>query len=74
MRDKIGSFREREEMERWLNDWVMNYVDGDPANSSRETKSRKPLAAAEVQVQEIEDNPATTPRSSSCVHTTSWKV
>ncbi|MCL7707386.1 type VI secretion system contractile sheath large subunit, partial [Enterobacter kobei] len=57
VRDKIGSFRERDEMERWLNDWVMNYVDGDPANSSQETKSRKPLAAAEVQVQEIEDNP-----------------
>lgn len=35
VRDKIGSFREREEMERWLNDWVMNYVDGDPANSSQ---------------------------------------
>ncbi len=35
VRDKIGSFRERDEMERWLNDWVMNYVDGDPANSSR---------------------------------------
>lgn len=57
VRDKIGSFRERDEMERWLNDWVMNYVDGDPANSSQETKARKPLAAAEVQVQEIEDNP-----------------
>ncbi|UQY44741.1 type VI secretion system contractile sheath large subunit [Mixta hanseatica] len=57
VRDKIGSFREREEMERWLNDWVMNYVDGDPANSSQETKSRKPLASAEVLVEEIEDNP-----------------
>ena len=57
VRDKIGSFRERDDMERWLNDWVMNYVDGDPANSSQETKARKPLAAAEVQVAEIEDNP-----------------
>ncbi|AWQ18293.1 EvpB family type VI secretion protein [Pantoea ananatis] len=57
VRDKIGSFRERDEMERWLNDWVMNYVDGDPANSSQETKSRKPLAAAEVNVEEQEDNP-----------------
>ncbi|WP_380180327.1 type VI secretion system contractile sheath large subunit [Kalamiella sp. sgz302252] len=57
VRDKIGSFRERDEMEVWLNDWVMNYVDGDPANSSQETKSRKPLAAAEVVVEEIEDNP-----------------
>ncbi|HLS42952.1 MAG TPA: type VI secretion system contractile sheath large subunit [Paenalcaligenes sp.] len=57
VRDKVGSFQERDDMERWLNDWIMNYVDGDPVNSSQETKSRKPLAAAEVQVQEIEDNP-----------------
>jgi len=57
VRDKIGSFRERDDMERWLNDWVMSYVDGDPANSSQETKSRKPLAAAEVTVEEQEDNP-----------------
>ncbi len=57
VRDKIGSFRERDDMERWLNDWIMNYVDGDPVNSSQETKARTPLAAAEVQVQEIEDNP-----------------
>jgi type VI secretion system protein ImpC len=57
VRDKIGSFRERSDMERWLNDWVMNYVDGDPANSSQETKARKPLAAAEVKVEEVEGNP-----------------
>ena len=57
VRDKIGSFRERSDMERWLNDWIMNYVDGDPANSSQETKARKPLAAAEVKVEEIEGNP-----------------
>lgn len=57
VRDKIGSFRERGDMEVWLNNWIMNYVDGDPANSSQETKARKPLAAAEVQVQEIEDAP-----------------
>ena len=57
VRDKIGSFREREDMQRWLNDWIMNYVDGDPANSSQDTKARKPLAAAEVYVEEVEDNP-----------------
>ena len=57
MRDKIGSFRERDDMERWLNDWIMNYVDGDPINSSQETKARKPLAAAQVVVDEVEDNP-----------------
>lgn len=57
VRDKIGSFQERADMERWLNEWIMNYVDGDPANSSQDVKAQKPLAAAEVVVEEIEDNP-----------------
>jgi len=57
VRDKIGSFKEREDVERWLNEWIMNYVDGDPRNSSQETKSRKPLAAAEVVVEDIEGDP-----------------
>jgi type VI secretion system protein ImpC len=56
-RDKIGSFKERADMQRWLNRWVMNYVDGDPANSSEETKAKKPLAAAEVVVEEVPGNP-----------------
>jgi type VI secretion system protein ImpC len=57
VRDKVGSFKERADMERWLNNWIMNYVDGDPANSSEETKARKPLAAAQVVVEEVEGNP-----------------
>jgi len=57
VRDKVGSFKERTDMERWLNDWILNYVDGDPANSSETTKAKKPLAAAEVIVEEIEGNP-----------------
>jgi type VI secretion system protein ImpC len=57
VRDKIGSFKEREDMQRWLQKWIMQYVDGDPANSSETTKSRKPLAAAEVIVEEVEGNP-----------------
>jgi len=57
VRDKVGSFKERAEMEKWLNKWIMNYVDGDPANSSEITKSQKPLAAAEVLVEEIPGNP-----------------
>ncbi len=57
VRDKIGSFKEREDMERWLNDWILNYVDGDPAHSSESTKAKKPLAAAEVTVEEVEGNP-----------------
>jgi type VI secretion system protein ImpC len=57
VRDKIGTFRERSDMERYLNDWIVNYVDGDPKNSSQDIKAMKPLAAAEVVVEEVEGNP-----------------
>ncbi|HWG80614.1 MAG TPA: type VI secretion system contractile sheath large subunit, partial [Stellaceae bacterium] len=57
VRDKVGSFKERTDMQRWLQQWIMQYVDGDPANSSEDTKARKPLAAAEVVVDEVEGNP-----------------
>jgi type VI secretion system protein ImpC len=57
VRDKIGSFKEREEMQRWLNAWIMNYVDGDPVNSSEATKAKRPLSAAMVTVAEVEGNP-----------------
>jgi len=57
VRDKIGSFKEKDDMQRWLNKWITNYVDGDPTTSSEETKARKPLAAAEVVVEEVEGNP-----------------
>jgi type VI secretion system protein ImpC len=57
VRDKIGSFKSREDTQRWLNDWLMNYVDGDPTISSEITKSQRPLSAAEVVVDEIPENP-----------------
>ncbi len=57
VRDKIGSFKEREDMQRWLNEWIMQYVDADPANSSEQTKARRPLAAAQVVVDEVDGQP-----------------
>jgi type VI secretion system protein ImpC len=57
VRDKIGSFKERDDMQRWLNAWIMNYVDGDPVNSSEATKAKRPLSAAMVTVEEVEGNP-----------------
>jgi len=57
VRDKVGSFKERSDMQTWLQNWIMNYVDGDPAHSSESTKAQKPLAAAEVVVEEVEGNP-----------------
>jgi type VI secretion system protein ImpC len=57
VRDKVGAFKEREDMQQWLQKWIIQYVDGDPMHSSEETKARKPLAAAEVIVEEVEGDP-----------------
>ncbi len=57
VRDKVGSFKSRDAMQDWLNNWIMNYVDGDPANSSEHTKAERPLAAAKVEVEEVEGAP-----------------
>ncbi|HVZ87484.1 MAG TPA: type VI secretion system contractile sheath large subunit [Polyangia bacterium] len=57
VRDKIGSFKERDDMQKWLQSWIMKYVDGDPAHSTENVKASKPLAAAEVVVEEVEGNP-----------------
>jgi type VI secretion system protein ImpC len=56
VRDKVGSFKERVDMEKWLNDWIRNYVESDPG-ASEEAKARRPLASAEVTVSEVEGNP-----------------
>jgi type VI secretion system protein ImpC len=57
VRDKIGSFKEAEDMQRWLQSWITQYVDGDPVHSTEATKARRPLAGAEVVVEPIEGNP-----------------
>jgi type VI secretion system protein ImpC len=57
VRDKVGSFKERKDMQAWLQDWILQYVDGNPGTSSEDVKARKPLAAAEVIVEEVEGNP-----------------
>ena len=57
VRDKIGSFKEKDDMQRWLQNWILQYVDGDPLHSSEESKARRPLAAAEVVIEEVEGNP-----------------
>ena len=57
VRDKIGSFKERDDMQIWLQKWIMNYVTLNPAMADEVDKARKPLAAAEVIVEEVEGNP-----------------
>ena len=58
VRDKIGSFKEREDMQKFLQNWITrNYVDGSPDTSSEAVKARRPLRAAEIVVEEVEGNP-----------------
>jgi type VI secretion system protein ImpC len=52
MRDKIGSFTSRTECERWLNNWVTNYVTLDDSASAA-TKAKFPLREARIEVMEI---------------------
>jgi type VI secretion system protein ImpC len=55
-RDKVGSFMEREDVEKWLNRWILNYVNSNE-QAGQATKARYPLRAAEVRVQEIPGKP-----------------
>jgi len=55
-RDKIGSFMEASDAERWLNRWIAGYTNGNP-DASAETKARYPLAAAKIEVRETPGAP-----------------
>ena len=55
-RDKIGSFMEAGDCERWLNRWITNYVNGNE-NAGQEMKARFPLREARVEVKEIPGRP-----------------
>ncbi|HEX4263464.1 MAG TPA: type VI secretion system contractile sheath large subunit [Verrucomicrobiae bacterium] len=55
VRDKIGSFKEREDMEAWLNKWISQFCCD--SKSAEEVKARYPLAEAKVEVQEVKGNP-----------------
>jgi type VI secretion system protein ImpC len=49
--------KEKDEVTRWLQTWINEYVDANPSMSSEATKARKPLAAASVEVIASEENP-----------------
>ena len=58
MRDKIGGFTSREEIERFLNAWIMQYVTEDDT-ASHAVKAKYPLREAQVQVREVPGKPGT---------------
>jgi type VI secretion system protein ImpC len=55
-RDKVGSFMEAGDVERWLNRWINNYVNGNE-NAGQEMKARFPLREAKIEVREIPGRP-----------------
>jgi type VI secretion system protein ImpC len=57
VRDKVGSYYEEAQLEKWLNNWIGEYIDGDPKNSTEATKCRRPLAAAKITIVPNEENP-----------------
>jgi len=56
MRDKVGSFMSRSDCERFLNQWIMQYVTEDDSASAT-VKSQYPLRQARVEVAEIPGKP-----------------
>jgi len=51
-REQIGTWKEREELQRELNTWLKQYV-ADQENPPADVRSRKPMRAASVEVSEV---------------------
>ena len=56
MRDKIGSFMTRDEAQKFLNNWIVQYVLLDD-DASQSAKARRPLREARIDVTEIPGKP-----------------
>lgn len=55
-RDKIGSFMEAEDVQSWLNRWILSYVNASEGGG-QEIRAKYPLADAKVVVREIPGSP-----------------
>ena len=74
VRDKIGSFKERDDMQRWLQNWIMNYVDGDPGALVGDDQGAEAAGGGRSAGRGgRRESRATTRRSSSFARTTSSK-
>lgn len=56
MRDKVGGFTSRSEVEQVLNTWIAQYVTGDDS-ASHATKARYPLREARIEVRDVPGKP-----------------
>lgn len=58
LRDKVGGFTSKDEIQRYLNTWIAAYVTADD-NASHNTKARFPLREARVEVRDVPGKPGT---------------
>jgi type VI secretion system protein ImpC len=56
MRDKIGSFTSRDEIQMFLNRWIAQYVTSDDT-ATQATKAKYPLREARIDVEEVKGKP-----------------
>lgn len=56
MRDKIGSFMSRADTQRFLNQWISQYVSADD-NATQSVKAQLPLREANIEVSEVAGKP-----------------
>lgn len=56
-RDRIGAMMEADDMKRWLNDWINNYVLATPEVAGPENKAKSPLREAKIEVTEVKGKP-----------------
>ena len=56
VRNKVGAYMEKDDMQRWLGNWIKQYTLTSERATEQE-KARRPLAQAAVAVEEIPDNP-----------------
>ena len=55
-RENIGTWKERADLDRELNEWIRQYV-ADQENPSPAVRSRRPLRQAQVTVEDVEGEP-----------------
>jgi type VI secretion system protein ImpC len=57
VRDKVGSSLDKTQLTKWLQDWLLGYVDGAPDRSNEEWKAAHPLVDARITLLEKKDSP-----------------
>ena len=55
-REQLGSWKERQDLERELNVWLKQYI-ADQENPASDVRIRRPLRAARIEVQNVAGDP-----------------